>query len=1066
MNQDCLQLALEPLDPAHDRRAGHAEAPSRLCVGAVLRELKEERAVVDRHVVIMQRSRAFSQHIAVLLERDARRGSRMSRHDLVVRGGTVVDGTGQPPFVADVAVQRGRIVAVGQDVGRAHREVDARGAIVTPGFVDAHTHYDGQATWDPDLTPSSTHGVTTVVMGCCGVGFAPVRPDERDFMVRIMEGVEEIPGAALEEGIRWEWESFGEYLDTLEGQRRAIDVATQVPHCALQSYVMGRERALDDDARDEDIQEMAALTHQALTAGALGFSTSRTILHRAKGGELVPGTHSDPRELLAIAGALGNAGHGVFQMISDHMGDDPDFPWMKAIAERSGGPLVFTLAQKSKDPLAYRAVLERLARCEREEGLDLRAAVPWRPPGVLLGLGATLHPYSFHPSARALRGLSVEAKVVAFRDPAFRAKLAAEETTADNPILRAMLTRADNQFVLGDPPEYEPPPETSIQAQATRTGRSVDDVLFDALAADEGRGFLYVPFASYVGGDFGAPRNDRSSARDGFPLGQRRPRGLRVRLKRDHLHDDALGPRSTTRSDAAPGVRRAETDAGDRRTLRAAGPRAGGRGDEGGPQRHRSRRAASPRSHRRLRLAPWRTPTDAAGRRVPRHPRRRRSHRRGWRADRGASRETRARTAVTSLTSDASLRVRPYPVEVDAVALANLRARIDGTRWAEEATDKRQGIARNTLREVMAAWREHDWAPCAAALDSFGSSVTTIDGLDVHFLHVRSPREDAPALLLTHGWPSSPLEFVRVLPRLREDFHVVVPSLPGFGFSSKPTESGWGVERIADAWDALMRGLRYGRYIAHGGDWGSMVTLALMRRHSARCAAGHITFLAAPPPPEVLSAPSVEEQDALLAIAKHRKGGSGYAEVQRTRPQTLGYSLVDSPVGMAAWLLEKYEAWTDGPGFGQLPMTWLFDQLTLWWLTASGASAARIYWESYAHADVSPVEGPMGLSVFPGEIVRPSERWARSSLRQLVYYQRAERGGHFAAAERPELFAQELCAFVEPSRRNDMSELNVRTLPFDFEDVRFMWNPEHRGFSIFGNSISFGRWVLRRGWCA
>ncbi|MEL6189721.1 MAG: amidohydrolase family protein, partial [Myxococcota bacterium] len=219
-------------------------------------------------------------------------------HDLVIRNGKIVDGTGRPAFSGDLAIDGDRLSAVGGDIGRGRRELDADGQLVTPGFVDAHTHYDGQVTWDPDLAPSSWHGTTTVVMGNCGVGFAPVRPDQHDFMIRVMEGVEEIPGAALEEGLAWDWESFPQYLDAVARQERTLDVVAQVPHCALRCYVMGEERALDDEARPEDIAKMAELTREALAAGALGFSTSRTLLHRIKGGEPVPGTHCRPAERL------------------------------------------------------------------------------------------------------------------------------------------------------------------------------------------------------------------------------------------------------------------------------------------------------------------------------------------------------------------------------------------------------------------------------------------------------------------------------------------------------------------------------------------------------------------------------------------------------------------------------------------------------------------------------------------------------------------------------------------------------------------------------------------------
>ena len=290
--------------------------------------------------------------------------------------------------------------------------------------------------------------------------------------------------------------------------------------------------------------------------------------------------------------------------------------------------------------------------------------------------------------------------------------------------------------------------------------------------------------------------------------------------------------------------------------------------------------------------------------------------------------------------------------------------------------------------------------------------MATLDGLAIHFLHLPAEHSDAPALLLTHGWPSSVLEFQRVLSLLRESFHLVVPSLPGFGFSAKPTTAGWGVERIADAWDALMQALGYPQYLTHGGDWGSVISLELLRRHPGRCRGAHITFLPGGVPPAVAQAPTEVEHEALRGIRAHLRSGEGYAQIQRTRPQTLGYGLVDSPVALAAWLLEKFEAWTDGEAFGRIPQPWLLDHLSLWWLTACGASAARLYWESYGGTSPAPVQGPTGLSVFPREIVRPSERWARHALPGLVHYRRLERGGHFPAVEEPELFATEMRDFA------------------------------------------------------
>src|SRR4029434_445383 len=273
-------------------------------------------------------------------------------HDLVIRNGTIIDGTGRARRAGDVAIDGGVVSAVGEVSGRGRREIDAGGLLVTPGWVDVHTHYDGQVTWDPVLAPSSWHGVTTLVMGNCGVGFAPVRPGQEGFLIELMEGVEDIPGTALHEGIDWRWESFPEYLDALAEMPRVLDVAAQVPHCALRAYVLG-ERAHDLELSDDEIAAMARLTEQAMRAGAVGFTTSRTILHRSRHG-LVPGTHSTPEELLGIGRALGEGGHGVFEMVSDLQGQEPDLAWMKEFCAETKRPITFAIAQTFIAPDAWR----------------------------------------------------------------------------------------------------------------------------------------------------------------------------------------------------------------------------------------------------------------------------------------------------------------------------------------------------------------------------------------------------------------------------------------------------------------------------------------------------------------------------------------------------------------------------------------------------------------------------------------------------------------------------------------------------------------------------------------
>ncbi|HEY4332547.1 MAG TPA: amidohydrolase family protein [Ilumatobacteraceae bacterium] len=414
-------------------------------------------------------------------------------HDLVIRGGTVVDGTGGAAIRGDVAVTAGVVTHVGEIDGRGHREVDAAGLTVMPGWVDIHTHYDGQVTWDPQVTPSSWHGVTTVVMGNCGVGFAPVRPDGRDFLIELMEGVEDIPGTALHEGMDWQWESFPEYLDALGATSRVLDIAAQVPHAALRAYVLG-ERAHENATADE-IDEMARLTQQALEAGAVGFSTSRTVLHRSRHG-LVPGTIAPTDELLALGDAVGRAGHGVFQLIDDGSPAGAVGEWMAAIARRTGATVTYSLAQAPGDKLAYRAALDA-ASAAAAQGLHIVPQVPCRPTGMMFGLQSSLHPFITHPTYRDLGRLPLAERVAMLRRADVRAALLADQASTANPIAKALMSRWARIFPLGNPPDYEPAPESSIAATAAREGRRPEEVALDWLLERDGTAFLFAPLASY-----------------------------------------------------------------------------------------------------------------------------------------------------------------------------------------------------------------------------------------------------------------------------------------------------------------------------------------------------------------------------------------------------------------------------------------------------------------------------------------------------------------------------------------------------------------------------------------
>ena len=422
-------------------------------------------------------------------------------HDLVIRGGHVADGLGGEPVVADVAVDATTIVAVGTVEAKGREEIDADGLLVTPGFVDIHTHYDGQATWDSRITPSSWHGVTTAVMGNCGVGFAPVRLDAHDRLISLMEGVEDIPGAVLDEGIDWEWESFGEYLDAVERRPHDIDLCAQLPHGALRLYVMGERGARLEDATDEDTAAMRRLATEALRAGAVGFSTSRTLNHRTATGDPTPSLRARADELEAIALGVADAGHGVVELISDFWPDpDAEFAMIRRLVELTGCPLSVSLAQSHQRPTAWRELLAQIAQAAAE-GLPIRGQVAPRPIGLLLGLQSSFHPLSGNPVFREIAGEPLEAQVRALRDAAFRDRLLADERQ-DGPGRRFI--DPSRMFPLGDVPDYEPAAETSVERMAEARGIEPGAMTIDLLTENEGRNFLLVPFSNYADGDLDA----------------------------------------------------------------------------------------------------------------------------------------------------------------------------------------------------------------------------------------------------------------------------------------------------------------------------------------------------------------------------------------------------------------------------------------------------------------------------------------------------------------------------------------------------------------------------------
>ena len=419
--------------------------------------------------------------------------------DLVIRGGEVADGSGGPLFQADVALRDGKIAEVGRVKGRGAEELDARGQLVTPGFVDVHTHYDGQATWDARMQPSSLHGVTTVVMGNCGVGFAPCRPSDHDLLIRLMEGVEDIPFPVLTQGLPWNWEDFPSYLDSLQARAFDIDIGTQLPHAALRVCVMGERGANREPATPEDIAEMGRIAQRAIRADALGFSTSRTLNHRASDGRPTPTLTASEAELMGIAQALAAAHGGVLQFVSDFADPQAEFQMLRRIVERSGRPLSFSLTQHARDPERWKRLLGWLSEANAS-GLPMRAQVCGRPVGVLLGLELTLHPFSAHPSYKEISKRPFAERAAALRDPAFQARLLSEVTRAQRGLVAQIAHSWEQLFPMQARPDYEPPPEQSIAALAAQSGKRPEAVALEHMLSDGGRGMLYLPFLNYADG--------------------------------------------------------------------------------------------------------------------------------------------------------------------------------------------------------------------------------------------------------------------------------------------------------------------------------------------------------------------------------------------------------------------------------------------------------------------------------------------------------------------------------------------------------------------------------------
>lgn len=425
-------------------------------------------------------------------------------HDLVIRNGTIVDGSGAPRFVADVAVDGGLITAIGPNLPKGKEEIDAAGKIVAPGWVDIHTHYDGQATWDQEMAPSSWHGVTTVVMGNCGVGFAPAKPDKHDWLIGLMEGVEDIPGTALAEGMTWNWETFPEYLDELERLPRTVDVGTHVPHGSVRAYVMGERGARNEEPTETDIAQMSKVVEEGLRAGALGFSTSRTILHKSIDRELVPGTTATKEELIGIGRAMGRVGYGVFEMASDLKREWNEFEWMGELSRETGLPVTFAALQSIAKELPLPEQISEM-RAQNAKGANIVAQIALRGNGIVMAWQGTVHPFRFKPAWLEIIDKPWAEQLAHLKDSAFKQRMLTEENRfPESDVIGLLMIIAGGwslQYEMGPDFNYEPTQAETIATRAAEAGVSPIEYAYDLLMQNEGTGFVYFPILNYADGN-------------------------------------------------------------------------------------------------------------------------------------------------------------------------------------------------------------------------------------------------------------------------------------------------------------------------------------------------------------------------------------------------------------------------------------------------------------------------------------------------------------------------------------------------------------------------------------
>lgn len=420
-------------------------------------------------------------------------------HDLVIINAKIVDGTGEKSFSGDISINNGLISQVGKlDSYLSKNTIDAKGHIVTPGFVDIHTHYDAQVTWDPYITPSSWHGVSTIVMGNCGVGFAPAKPDKHDWLIDLMEGVEDIPGSAMTEGIKWGWETFPEYLDYIDRQKRVLDIGALIPHGAVRAYVMGERGAKNESANTDDIKKMSEIVLDGLKAGALGFSTSRTLIHKSKDGEYVPGTFAEENELFGIGKTLSEVNHAVFQMTSNHIDMDKEFVWMKKLAQEIDRNVMFNLVQTDERPELWKDMLKMTEEAQ-QEGIKVIAQVAGRPAGVLMGWQTTVHPFVGYPSYQALLNLPVKERLEKLSDPEVKNKII-NDTAIDLGDFGNFITKSFNKmFPLNSDsePDYEPVIEKNLLNLAKSKNLSPQEIAYDLMLENDGQSLIYFPLFNY-----------------------------------------------------------------------------------------------------------------------------------------------------------------------------------------------------------------------------------------------------------------------------------------------------------------------------------------------------------------------------------------------------------------------------------------------------------------------------------------------------------------------------------------------------------------------------------------